>query len=259
MSDKIESVLRETRRFPPPQSFAAANVAGRTAYDALVKEASDDWQAFWKKHAETELDWQKPFSRVYNGDDAPFHRWFEDGELNISANCLDRHLPTRAEQPAILFEDDGGNVRVWTYRQLHDAVCKFANGLKQQGLRRSERVIIYMPMRPEAVIAMQACARLGAIHSVVFGGFSAKSLEDRIKDAGAAFVITADESLRGGKAIPLKNTVDEALANTGDIVRRVVMLEAHRRESRYERRARFSLGGHPRRTIRRLPAGSDER
>lgn len=225
MTDKkLESILHETRRFEPPAEFANANIPSRAAYDALVKEATDDWEGFWARLAQTEIDWMKPFSTVHDGAEAPFHKWFVDGELNISANCLDRHLATRGNQTAIIFEDDDGDTHPWTYHQLHEAVCRFANGLKALGLDAGDRVIIYMPMRPEAVIAMQACARLGAVHSVVFGGFSAKSLEDRIKDAGAKFVITADESVRGGKVIPLKKTVDEALAAGCDSINKVVVL-----------------------------------
>lgn len=227
MSDKIESILHETRRFDPPASFANANVAGRAAYDALVREATDDWEGFWRRLANEHIRWQQPFSVVYDGSSAPHHRWFTDGVLNISANCLDRHLPARAEQPAIIFEDDDGNTDTWSYQRLYDAVCQFANGLRALGLQKGERVIIYMPMRVEAVVAMQACARLGAVHSVVFGGFSAKSLQDRIIDAEAAMVITADESVRGGKKFPLKNMVDEALAGVaaagGNSVRKVVV------------------------------------
>jgi acetyl-CoA synthetase len=225
MSDKIESVLRETRKFEPPASFANANVAGRAAYDALAQEARDDWEGFWRRHGEREILWSKPFTRVYDGADAPAHKWFADGELNISANCLDRHLQERGEQPAIVFETDGGETEVWTYRKLHERVCLFANGLRALGLQKGDRVIVYMPMRPEAVVAMQACARLGAIHSVVFGGFSAKSLQDRIADAGAKFVVTAVEGVRGGKTIPLKKTVDEALAAGGEQAPKVVVLE----------------------------------
>ena len=223
---KIESVLKEERLFPPSEAFArAANVSGRAGYDALVAEANDDRMGFWQKRAEAEIQWMKPFSTVYDGTAAPHHKWFSDGTLNISANCLDRHLAARAEQPAILFESDEGNSETITYADLHQRVCKFANALKSLGVGRGDRVIVYMPMRAEAVVAMQACARIGAVHSVVFGGFSAKSLEDRIKDAGAKAVITADQSVRGGKKIPLKSTVDEALSAGCDSVRVVVVLK----------------------------------
>ena len=209
---KIESVLKETRRFEPPENFANAAVAGRAAYDALCEEAKSDWEGFWRRRAEAEITWLTPFTQVYDGKNAPAHKWFADGALNISANCLDRHLDSRGEQPAIIFESDEGETEIWTYQKLHAETCRFANALKAAGVCRGARVIIYMPMRPEAVVCMQACARIGAVHSVVFGGFSAKSLQDRIIDAGAKIVITADESMRGGRAIPLKKTVDEALA-----------------------------------------------
>ncbi len=224
MSDKIESILQENRRFDPPANFANANIAGRAAYNALVAESSNDWEGFWQRLALEKISWENPFSVVYDGSNAPHHRWFTDGYLNISANCLDRHLASRGEKTAIIFEDDDGNTDHWSYQRLYNSVCQFANGLYAAGLNKGDRVIIYMPMRPEAVIAMQACARIGAIHSVVFGGFSAKSLQDRIIDAGAKMVITADESVRGGKVFPLKNIVDEALV-TETPIEKVIVLE----------------------------------
>ena len=216
---EIESVLHETRKFDPPAAGFA--VAGRAAYDKLAREAADDWEGFWRRRGETEIAWLSPFSQVYENVDNR-HRWFADGELNVSANCLDRHLATRGESPAIIFESDEGETEIWTYRKLHTEVCKFANALKSLGVCRGDRVVVYMPMRPEAVVCMQACARIGAVHSVVFGGFSAKSLRDRTVNAGAKIIVTADESMRGGRAIPLKQTADEALADTA--VESVVVL-----------------------------------
>ena len=150
------------------------------------------------------LHWQKPFTRVLDESQAPFYKWFDDGELNVSHNCLDRNLQNgNADNTAIIFEADDGTVSRYTYRELHAKVCQLANGLKSLGIKQGDRVIIYMPMSVEGIAAMQACARIGATHSVVFGGFSAKSLQERIIDAGAVAVITADEQLRGGKQLPL--------------------------------------------------------
>ena len=211
-SSKIESVLSETRRFEPPENFGTAVIDGRAAYDKLVREAEEDWEGFWRRRADVEIDWISAYTRTYDDSQSPSPQWFMNGELNISVNCLDRHLPKLGDSPAIIFESDEGETETWTYRRLYEETCRFANALKASGVKRGDRVIVYMPMRPQAVVCMQACARIGAVHSVVFGGFSAKSLRDRILDAGAKAVITADESMRGGKAIPLKNTVDEALS-----------------------------------------------
>ncbi|MGI9338410.1 MAG: acetate--CoA ligase [Gammaproteobacteria bacterium] len=223
MSD-IDSVLKETRAFAPPAGFGDANVPSRAVYDNLVKEAGEDWLGFWRRHAEGEITWQKPFSQVYDGARAPFHKWFCGGKLNISANCLDRHIAESGDKTAIICERDDGKTETRTYREMLAEVCRFANALSAMGVKKGDRVIIYMPMRTEAVVAMQACARLGAVHSVVFGGFSAKSLAERIKDAGAVAVITADESVRGGKTIPLKKTVDDALEMAPGIIKKVVVL-----------------------------------
>ena len=209
----IESVLHETRIFPPSVEFVQqANISGNETYRALCAEAENDYLGFWSKLAKQHIMWHKPFTKILNDSDAPFFKWFEDGELNISYNCLDRHLRNQPDRVAIRFEADDGKVTHCTYRELYHQVCQFANGLKALNIKKGDRVIIYMPMRIEAVVAMQACARIGAIHSVVFGGFSAKSLHERIVDAGAIAVITADEQTRGGKQHPLKLTVDEAIS-----------------------------------------------
>ncbi len=212
MANSIESVMVETRVFPPPQSFVQqANVSGQAAYQALLDEADRDPNAFWGRLAREQLQWTKPFTKVLDESRAPFFEWFGDGELNVSANCLDVNLKNgNANKIAIIFETDGGEVLKITYQQLSERVCKFANGLKSLGYKAGDRSIIYLPMSIEAIVAMQACARLGITHSVVFGGFSAKSLHERIVDVGASLVITADEQLRGGRAIPLKPAVDEA-------------------------------------------------
>lgn len=212
----IESVLKETRVFSPNAEFAKqANIPSMEAYRALCAQAQEDYQGFWEQQANENILWHKPFTRVLDESNPPFFKWFDDGELNISYNCIDRHLKTDPDKIAIIFEADDGNITQATYRDLYHRVCQFANGLKSLNIKKGDRVIIYMPMRIEAVVAMQACARIGAMHSVVFGGFSAKSLHERIIDAGAVAVITADEQTRGGKNNPLKITVDQAIAKGG--------------------------------------------
>ena len=216
MSSRIESVLQEKRVFPPaPAMVRQANVSGMEAYRKLVAEAERDFEGFWARLARETLAWSKPFTQVLDESKAPFYRWYHDGELNASFNCLDRHLKTQADKTAIIFEADDGRVTRITYRELHRDVCRFANALKSLGVRTGDRVIIYMPMSIQVVVAMLGCARIGATHSVVFGGFSAKSLQERIIDAGAVAVITADGQFRGGREIPLKPVVDEAFAMGG--------------------------------------------
>jgi acetyl-CoA synthetase len=213
----IEVSQTEDRVFAPPAEFAKnALISGMDAYQKLCDEAAADYEGYWGRLAKEHLTWHKPFTRVLDESNAPFYKWFDDGQLNASYNCLDVNLQNgNADKTAIIFEaDDGQSTRV-SYQQLHAQVCKFANGLKARGIKKGDRVIIYMPMSVEGVAAMQACARIGATHSVVFGGFSAKSLQDRIIDAGAVAVITADEQQRGGKSLPLKTIVDEALALGG--------------------------------------------
>jgi acetyl-CoA synthetase len=221
----IESVLSENRVFEPSPDFVKqANISGMGAYKALCEEAERDYEGFWARQAREHLLWQKPFSQVLDQGNAPFFKWFHDGELNVSYNCLERHLKTQPNKTAIIFEADDGAVTKVSYKQLYHRVCQFANGLKSLGIRTGDRVIVYMPMSVEAVVAMQACARIGATHSVVFGGFSAKSLQERIIDAGAVAIITADGQMRGGREIALKPAVDEAFAMGGcDAVKRVVV------------------------------------
>jgi len=212
----IESVLQESRQFPPSSAFVKqANVSGMDAYRALCAEAEKDLEGYWGRLAREHVLWRKPFTHVLDESNAPFFKWYHDGELNASYNCLDRHLSTQPDKVAIIFEADDGKVTRITYRELYRRVCMMANGLKSLGIRQGDRVVVYMPMSIEVVVAMQACARIGAIHSVVFGGFSAKSLQERIVDAGAVAVLTADGQFRGGREIPLKPAVDEALALGG--------------------------------------------
>lgn len=212
----IESVMHESRVFGPNADLQKnAAVKGMDAYNTLCKKAADDYEGFWAGLANELLSWKKPFTKTLDESNAPFYQWFNDGELNVSYNCLDRHLPTRASQTAIIFEADNGDVTHVSYQSLYERVCQLANGLKSLNLSLGDRVIIYLPMGVEAIVAMQACARLGLIHSVVFGGFSSKSLQERIQDTGARVVITADGQFRGGKDLPLKSAVDEALAMPG--------------------------------------------
>ena len=224
-NQSIESVLNETRLFPPSAEFVKqANVSGMEAYDSLCAEAQKDFTGFWARLAREHVLWHQPFTKILDESNAPFFRWFADGKLNASYNCLDRHLKTQPDKVAIIFEADDGKVTQITYHELYRRVCMMANGLKSLNISKGDRVIIYMPMSIEVVIAMQACARIGAIHSVVFGGFSAKSLHERIIDAGAVAVLTADEQMRGGRAIALKAAVDEALAMGGcDSIKSVVV------------------------------------
>ncbi|MDO8441554.1 MAG: acetate--CoA ligase [Polaromonas sp.] len=227
-SSVIESTLVENRVFSPSPAFVkTARISGMAAYHALCTEAEKDFEGFWARLARDNLSWKKPFTQTLDESDAPFYKWFADGELNASYNCLDRHLGTATEnKKAIIFESDDGKVTPVTYKELHARVCRFANALKAMGIKKGDRVIIYMPMTVEGVVAMQACARIGATHSVVFGGFSAKSLQERIQDAGAVAVITANYQLRGGKELPLKAIVDEGIAMGGcESIRNVVVYQ----------------------------------
>ena len=225
MSTSIESVMHETRVFPPSDAFVRqANVSGMAAYQAMADAAQKDYEGYWANLARENIVWHKPFTKILNDSNAPFFKWFEDGELNVSYNCLDKHLSTQAEKTALIFEADDGKITKISYRELHARVCQFANGLKARNIKKSDRVLIYLPMSIEAVVAMQACARIGAIHSVVFGGFSSQSLNERIIDAQACAVVTSDGQMRGGKVMPLKHAVDEAIAMGGcDCIRDVIV------------------------------------
>jgi acetyl-CoA synthetase len=199
---------------PPAELVRDAHVSGMAAYDALCAEAAADYTGYWARLAREMVAWKTPFTQTLDESNPPFFKWFEDGTLNASYNCLDRQVAAGlASKTAIIFESDGGEVSRISYAELLARTCQLANALKARGIKKGDRVVIYMSMSVEGVIAMQACARIGATHSVVFGGFSAQSLQDRIKDTGAVMVITADEQLRGGKALPLKSIVDAALAS----------------------------------------------
>jgi acetyl-CoA synthetase len=224
----IESVLQENRIFEPPEGFkAAAAISGMQAYKALCANAEQDYEGFWADLAREHLAWKHPFTRTLDDTQAPYYKWFEDGRLNASYNCLDKNLSNgNGNKTAIIFESDDGQVTHTTYAQLHAQVCQFANALKKLGIKKGDRVLIYIPMSVQGVVAMQACARIGATHSVVFGGFSAKSVHERIVDVGAVAVITADEQLRGGKNLPIKAIVDEALdLGNCNTVRHVIVFQ----------------------------------
>src|SRR5690625_1173614 len=207
MSSNIDSILGEKRLFHPPHDMVEHAVSsGVENYKALGDEAERDVDGFWGRLANEHIRWRKPFTKILNDSQAPFYTWFEDGQLNVSENCLDVHLENgNADKVALIFEADDGQVDTVTYRQLHQRVCRIANGIASLGYKKGDRAVIYMPMSIEAVACMQACARLGVIHSVVFGGFSARNLQSRIVDVGASLVLTADFQMRGGRRIPLKS------------------------------------------------------
>ncbi len=223
MSNNITSILAEERTFFASDEFKQqANIDEKT-YQQLLQKADVDNVGFWSDLAREKLSWSQDFTVGLDDSKAPFYKWFTDGELNASYNCIDRHLEDKANKLAIIFEHDDGGVDQFSYKELHDEVCRFANALTIQGIKKGDRVIIYMPMIPQAVFAMQACARIGAIHSVVFAGFSSNALRDRIESADAKMVITTNVSLRGGKTIPVKKAVDDALEGGDNSVRKVIV------------------------------------
>ncbi len=202
--------------YKPLEKFKDQANLNSKEYAVLIEKAQSDYSKFWADLAKEKISWQKNFTKALDDEKAPFYKWFEGGILNVSYNCLDKHLDKIPNKTAIIFESDDGKIETISYRELYYKVCKFANGLKSLGIKKGDRVIIYMPHGIEAIIAMQSCARIGAIHSVVFAGFSAKSVSDRIIDAGAKFLITSNASRRGGKIIPLKDGVDNAIELLGD-------------------------------------------
>ncbi|MGL6385099.1 acetate--CoA ligase [Aeromonas caviae] len=220
--------MSESKVYPVKAHIGNGALLDKEGYEAMYQASVQDPDAFWGEQGKI-LDWMTPYTRVKNTSYDPGHvsiKWYEDGLLNVSANCLDRHLNERGDKVAIIWEGDNpAEDRKITYRELHAEVCKFANVLKAQGVKRGHMVCLYMPMVPEAAIAMLACTRIGAVHSIVFGGFSPEALSGRIIDSGASVVITADEGLRGGRPIPLKKNVDEALTHPDTKVSKVIVLK----------------------------------
>ena len=221
--EDIQSALHEDRVFPPPAQFRKHAALKAGDLEGMYAKAARDYVGFWADLAASEIDWHRPFSLALDDTKAPNYSWFTDGRLNVSHNCLDVHLGVRGGKTAIVFEGEPGDIRKLTYAELHAEVCRFANALKALNVGHGDRVVVYMPLIPEAAIAMLACARIGAVHSVVFGGFSANAVKDRIEDAGAKLVITADGGWRGGHAIELKRAVDKALAEGCSSVQNVVV------------------------------------
>ena len=226
MADElIESILNESRSFPPSKEFSDQANINEAKAEEMKKLAADDNIKYWAKLANEELHWSRPFSNTLDDSKAPNYEWFNDGEINASYNSLDVNVSKNPHKTAIIFEKEDGKSESITYKELLLKTSQFANGLKKIGVEPMDRVVIYMPMCPEAVIAMQACARIGAIHSVVFGGFSSNALKDRIEDAQSKIVITADGAFRGGGVIPLKQATDEAVSQSSFKVNNVVVFK----------------------------------
>ena len=223
-TNNIESVLKEDRVFAPSESFSSrAHIQSLARYEELHRNAVADPEAWWSEQANA-LHWQTRWSRVLDWSNPPFARWFDGGKINACENCLDRHVASgNGDKTAYHFVGEPGDRRDITYAEMLRDTCRFANALKAQGIRSGDRVLIYMPMVPEAAVAMLACARIGAVHSVVFGGFSARSITDRLEDSEATAIITADGGWRRGGVVPLKNNVDEALAEYGGVEKVIVL------------------------------------
>jgi acetyl-CoA synthetase len=226
-NDSIQVLSTEKRTFPPSREFSQkAHIKSMKEYEQLYKQSVDDPEKFWADMAEKNLTWYKKWDKVLEYDfHKPYIKWFSGGKLNASVNCLDRYINTPVRnKAAIIWEGDSGVYKTFTYQQLYYEVNKFANVLKKKGIKKGDRVTIYLPMIPELPIAMLACARIGAIHSIVFGGFSAKSLMDRVQDCQSALLITADEGLRGGRFVALKANADEAL-NECPTIKNVIVVQ----------------------------------
>ena len=220
MNEKIENLLKEDRKFPPSEHLVKNANAPSSWYD----EASKDRLKFWQKQALTRISWFKEPTEILDDSNPPFFKWFKDGELNLSYNCLDRHLESDGDRVAFYWEGEPGDTQEITYQDLYERVCKLSNALKKLGVEKGDRVAIYLGMTPEIVVSMLACARIGAVHSVVFGGFSSEALADRINDAKAKTVITADGAWRRGDIVPLKNNVDGSLELT-EYVENVIVVK----------------------------------
>ncbi|MFQ5653156.1 MAG: AMP-binding protein, partial [Planctomycetota bacterium] len=234
MSETIENLLSEERSFPPPADFARHANAQASIYE----QAARDPLAFWEREAE-KLAWRKPWSAVLDESDPPFYRWFTGGRLNVTESCLDRHLEEHGAKVAYHWEGEPGDTRTITFAELHREVCRLANALRSLGVKKGDAVAIYLGMVPELPIAMLACARIGAPHSVVFGGFSSDSLEERLRDAGCVAVITADGAWRRGKVVPLKENVDRAVARTPSVEHVIVVRRAENTVEWHEPRDRW--------------------
>jgi acetyl-CoA synthetase len=227
-SQKIESILHEHREFPPAPDFSArAHISSAAEYEERYRQSIANPEEFWAEVA-GELHWFKPWKQVLNADAAPFYKWFEGGRTNLSYNCLDRHVAgANRNKAALIWEGEPGDTRVLTYQDLYREVCKFANAMKKLGVKRGDRVAVYLPMIPELAIALLACARIGAVHSVIFAGFSAESIKDRVLDCEARMVITADGGWRRGNILPLKNIVDEAVTDCPSVKDVIVVKRGH--------------------------------